>query len=217
MKMSRRLALATLLAVPALASGGCALFGWFAAQFAPPQKVEAVYKPPSGKTILVFVDDLSNPVSYEPVKAELTNRLNEKLVENDIAAETVPYERLLNLMAATPNFNQLRIPTIGRELDADLVLYVEIVGFCLKDSQVSPLWNGKLSTRVKIVDSQEGRLWPVDRFEGYPLEPVETGTVDNPSTSYGAELAEILAEQMADSIAKLFYDHEVAAEMPFKD
>ena len=193
------------------------MIGWIVAQFAPPQKVDAIYTLPSDKTILVFVDDLINPVSYEPIKIELTERLNAKLIEQGIAAEVVPYEELLNVMASTPGFNQLHIPTVGQKMDADLVLYVEVVNFSLKDSDVSPLWHGKFKTKVKIVDSQEGRLWPEDRPGGYPVEPVETRPAENPSSSYGSELAEILAERMADSIVRLFNDHEVPQRKPFDD
>lgn len=217
MRTIQRLFLVILLTASTFSLGGCAVFGWFVAQFSPPQKVDAVYTPPSGKTILVFVDDLANPVSYEPIKAELTKRLNKKIIENEIAAEVVPYEELLNLMAATPGFNQLHIPTVGRKLDADLVLYVEIVRFCLKDNEVSPLWHGELKTKVKIVDSRQGRLWPDDRPGGYPVEPVETRPAENPSSSYGSELTEILAERMANTISQIFYDHKVSREMPFKD
>lgn len=195
----------------ALAIAGCAGVSWFVAAFSPPQKVKALYKPPKGKRFLVFVDDITHPVAYEPLKRQLTERLNKQLLTNKIAGETIKYERLLDLMAATPSFNQLTVVPIGQKLDAELVLYVIIEDFALKESEVSPLWRGTLKTTVRIVDvnARPPTLWPTDRAEGYPVERVQTPSIDEPSPTYSEEVAKMLAEKMADKIAKLFYDHEV--------
>jgi len=204
------------LVAPALL-GGCTLANWFVAVFSPPQKVKALYKPPKDKSYLVFVDDLLCPVTYEPIKRELTESLSEQLIEHGIAASTVPYEDLLDLMAANSNFNSMHVPTVGRKLGADMVLYVQIDEFALKDDQASPLWKGLLRVTVKIVDSDAGRLWPPDRPGGYPLSAIETPQTEHPSPAYGTELASLLADKAADRITKLFYEHEVPAQPFGKD
>lgn len=191
---------------------GCAVFSWVVAQFAPPQKVKALYKPPEKKKYLVFVDDLRQEMTYEPVKRQLTRQLNKQLIEHKIAKEVVPYERLVNLSVATPEFNSLSVPTVGRKLKADVVLYVEITKFSVRDDEVSPLWHGVLAVSVKIVDPEVGRIWPEDRESGYPVDQVETPLTDDPSPSYGVELSGILAKDMADKIVKMFYDHRVPAQ-----
>jgi len=208
------LALLTLvLAAAVVGTGGCTpVIGWFANAFAPPQKVKALYKPPPGKTVLVFVDDMLSPVSYERVKAELTGRLNRQLAEHGIAGKTIGYDELLVLISATPNFNELAISEVGRKLGADVVLYVQITGFSLKDEEGMPLWRGRLATAVRFVGVEAGRLWPEDRQGGYPVEPVEIPPSSHPSPTYGEALSKMLAEKMADSIAKLFYDHEISAQ-----
>jgi len=200
-----------LLAAPlAISLCGCAFISWSVAQFSPPQEVKAIYKPPAGKTILVFVDDILHPVGYEPVKAELTERLNEQLTTQNTAGETIPYERLLNLIAATPQFDQLSISEVGRRLGADIVLYVQVEEFSLKDSPASPLWRGRFAATVRMVDVEVGRLWPEDRPGGYPVEPVEISARQETSPTYGAKLARDLAESLAEKIAKLFYDHSTS-------
>ena len=205
----------TLLLIPAvcLVLGGCQpIIGWMVNAFAPPKQVEALYEPPAKKKILVFVDDLRNPVSYEPVKGELTDRLNDQLTAHRIAGQTVTYEDLLRLIAATPNFNELAVGEVGQRLGADIVLYVEIDEFSLRDAEDNPLWQGRLSTKVRMVDVLGGRLWPEDRPDGYPLEPVETPATSHLSASYGEQLSRDLAALMADRIAKLFHKHKVSAE-----
>ena len=208
-----------LAAVVAGAAAGCGpVIGWFVNAFAPPQKVKAVYQPPKGKKMLVLVDDIRNPVSYEPVKRELTERLNRQLEENKVAAQTVPYQSVLDLVTASTSFHELSVVDVGQKLGADLVLYVHVDRFSVKDDEASPLWQGRLEATVRMVDVQRGlaekrpRLWPEDRDEGYVVEPVETQPESHPSENYGEQLAETMAEQMADRIAKLFYDHEVRAQ-----
>ncbi|MDY6913304.1 MAG: hypothetical protein SVT52_02445 [Planctomycetota bacterium] len=193
------------------AVGGCAVVSWFVAQFAPPQKVKALYKPPKGKTLLVFVDDLGQEVTYAPIKGKLTEKLNKLLVAKGVAGQTVDYDRLVDLSIAASDFNRLAVCEVGQKLGADIVLYVWIDKFSLKDTEASPLWRGQFGTTVRLVDTEAGRLWPQDRL-GYPVKPVETPRIDNASPTYGTELVDILAERMADRITKLFHDHRVPAQ-----
>jgi len=202
-----RLALTGALAAGCCCLASCQMFSWMVAAMAPPKPVPAVYEPPQDKTILVFVDDIRNPVSYEPLKAQLSRRLSDLLVEHEVARQTVAYEKLRDLALSTPDFNQWHIPTVGEKLQADLVLYVEIDRFTLREGAQGPLWQGRLETRVKIVDSRKGRIWPEDRPNGFPVKPATTEPEANFSEDYGAVLASKLANEMAERIAKLFYAH----------
>jgi len=192
--------------------GGCGPFiAWVANAFAPPQKVPALYRPPSGKKFLVFVDDILNPVGYEPIKSELTRGLNRQLKDSRIAADAVSYEDVLTLKSSTPEFNRLSVSEIGQKLGADIVLYVKIDRFSLKDNEATPLWQGRLHTTVRLVAVGVGRLWPDDRPEGYPVEPLEPPAETHPSPNYGEVLSKALAQQMAERITNLFCDHEISA------
>lgn len=209
------LVLLTLAPVPALS--GCAVVAWTVAAWTPPKKVPAECKVPENKTILVFVDDIIHEVVYEPVKMELTVQLNKQLVEHKVAGRTVKYDRLLDLIAAAPKFNRLSVSEVGQKLGADIVLYVQVDKFSLKDSNVSPLWHGQLQTTVRIVEVGKGRLWPKDRPAGHTVEPLDIPTSDETSRGYGSKLARIMARQMAHRIAKLFYEHKEAREGTLRD
>jgi len=208
----RTAALTGMLAALAMCHGSCMLFAWMAAQFAPPKKVAAQFEPPKGKALLVFVDDILNPVSYEPVKIELTRRLNENLVAHDVAGKTISYDRLADLVASTPDFNLLAVSEVGQKLGADLVLYVRIDSFGLKDKAADQLWRGELAVTVRLVDVTQGRLWPKNRPAGYSMPAVETPTAVQSSETQEQEITDALAAQMADQIAKLFYKHETPHE-----
>ena len=211
MKLSAWRNVGLLLLLPLAATlCGCPLMAWTAAQFTPPKKVPAKYKPPKNKTFLVFVDDYYHLVEYEPLKADLTNQLNRQLREHKIAGEVIEYDKLLDLIENTPHFDNLSTAEVGRRLRADIVLYVLIDRFSLKESEANPLWQGKLGTTVRLVDVRKGRLWPTDRLSGYPVPTVELPPASSDSPSFDAQLSRILAWRMADRIAKLFYEHKVS-------
>ncbi len=202
---------AGLMSVAAGCSG--AGVGWFAALFKGPEKVKATYEPPKDKKFLVFVDDLANPLSYEPIKRELSERLNKLLVENKVAADVVSYEQLLTLSMTDKKFNQLGVWNVGRRLGADIVMFIEVKEFRLKEYQDTELWQGNFAVEVRLIDcnapKDNVRLWPTDREKGYPVGPVETEAREESAASHGVEVANELADKMADKIDKLFHDYEV--------
>jgi len=209
--MTRRMsaALAVLLTPLAIHNCSCAVVAWTAAQFGPKAKIAAQYEPPTGRRILVFVDDMEHPVSYPPIKIRLTRILNGLLVANDVAAQTVRYERLADLISATPRFNELSIAEVGRKVDAEIVLYVRVDQFALKDQATMDLfWRGQFQTTVRMVHVVDGPLWPRDRPAGHMVDKVETRPKSTDSDTDADEITKILASKMADRIAKLFYEHK---------
>jgi hypothetical protein len=187
---------------------GCAAVGWLAAQ-TPPDDIEAKFEMPAEKVILVLVDDPAHLVDYAPIKYDLTKRVNERLEELDLAKQTVSYSRLMRLVASTNDFNNMSIAEIGKKLSADLVLYVQIEEFQLKNETTSTIWQGKLGTAVRVVSVKEGRLWPKDLIGGYPVKGVETPAQESgPFSQFGQKLSRQMADEMADNIVKLFYKHK---------
>ncbi len=212
--MTVRLKTAPALAVLAagLMLSGCqAIFVGLEKMF-PKEKVSALYKLPGNKTVLVFPDDLQNPVSYPPVKRQLSLQLSDILKRQRIAAQTVAYEKLVDLRSSEPQFNLMGICKIGRKLGADLVVYVNIEQFTLKDNPVDTLWRGRLAGRIKVVDVLKGRLWP-DESAGYPVRVVAP-LAESTSDTFGGELAKKLADDFAVEVAQLFHDHYVERGRP---
>lgn len=201
-------AFAALLGLLAMSNAACAIPAVIAAKFAPPKKVPPEFELPKGKNVLVFVDDMLNPVSYEPIKIQLTSRLNEHLVAHEVAAKTVSHDRLAALIAATPSFNLLSVSEVGQKLGADVVLYVRVDDFALKDVGAQQLWRGRIETTVRMVGVEAGRLWPKGRIAGHTMPPVEKPITVQASDSYADDLTNEMAAEMADKIAKLFYEHE---------
>ncbi len=213
-----RAGLAALLVLAAGLSGCGQLMGYMGHVLAGPETVEARYEIPSDARLLVFVDDIKNPLSYPEVKRRIGRRVGEHLTHEDhrVVKEIVPQRDLIALVAGDPEFYTLSIAEVGNKVGADIVLYVHIDRFQLREDPASPIWKGRLEASALLVDVHEGmqrgqpRLWPTDRLEGQPVEPpATTPSEQDPSPRYGIELTNRLCDQMADRIAKLFYDHEV--------
>lgn len=192
----------------AVTLAGCGAVPWLTWQLTPAETVAATYKPPAGKTILVFPDDMLHPINYEPVKQILATEISKQLVESKVAGLTIPYQNLAELEATTPGFNKLSVSEVGQKLGAHIVLYVHIDKFSLKDNEANPLWHGKLETTVRMVEVNKGLLWPKDRPSGWPIEPLDIPTSET-SKTYDTRLARTLAQRMAGRIVNLFRKHTV--------
>jgi len=189
---------------------GCQMAPWLAWFFAKPEKVEPVCTIPPDVKMLVLISDLelSETADCAAIKRSLTENLNEQLLEHEVATEVVSYEELLDFIAAEPTFHQLSFGEIAEKLGADLVLYVRLKQFKLRDTAISTLWRGELDVRVKLVDKNDITLFPVDTPLGHAAR-VEFSDERDESETYGATLTDMLGSEMADRIAKLFYQHEV--------
>jgi len=210
--MSRFSATASLaLAAVALsAAPGCQIIGLFQA----PKSVEAVYELPEDRRILVLVEDREHAGDFEVLKRLVTQQLNAQLLAHDLAEEVVPYDELMRLRWTTPDWTSVGVSNLGMKLGADLVLYVDIEEFHLREHSNDVLWTGRFKTAVHVTrsgdaSSGECRLWPpLSRGKGYPVR-IERDPITSFSPTFGQRLQESLAAEMADKIAKLFYEHEL--------
>lgn len=210
-KQNTPLILPAVMAVTAvIVLAGCTtpLISYIAGQLQRPKKVEAKYELPGGKVVLVLVENRTDARSYENIKRKLTNALNAQLVEQGLASSTIPYDDIMRFRLSTPGYHRMKITEVCSRLGADLVIYVHIDRFLLKDD-TSDVWRGQIATTV-FVKNRNSRLWPDDLPGGYVVKPIERRPSTSSSPTYGDRLAGLLAGQMADRIAKLFYDHRLS-------
>ena len=203
---------AAVVAVMLLAVPGCAWIAWTAHLLAPNEKIEPVCTIPPDVRLLVYVSDLelSETVDCAAIKRHLTDSLNEELLAHEVVADVVNYDELLDFIADEPTFYQMSFGDIAKGLDAELVLYVRLKHFSLRDDETSLLWQGNLDVVVALKDTDDHMLWPTDEPSGHPIDPPVSISRDRQEfQSYGVKLTEELAAEMADRIARLFYEHEV--------
>ena len=198
---------AAILLIAIVTCRGCAVVAFTVAAFAPPQVKSAAFELPKDKVILVFVDDLANPIDYETLKHELTKGINSRLIKNAEIKKTVRYEDLFRLIASRPDFNKLSVNQVAQQLNADVIIYVSIDKFSLGENRKINLWHGKFGTTVRVVTSSGKQLWPTDLSDGLKMPDVVMPQNVDHSPTYGVTLCSEMAEIMADRIAKLFYKH----------
>ena len=170
-------------------------------------KIEAKYKLPGGKVVLVLAENRTDARSHESIKRKFTNAMNAELVKRKLARKTISYDDLMEFRLRTPGYHQMAIKDICRQLKADLVIYVHIDKFVLRDD-TSDVWRGQIGATVFVKD-HDNRLWPEDLPKGHEVKPIERRASTDSSHNYGDRLTDLLAIQMADRIAKLFYDHQL--------
>ncbi|HPS53692.1 MAG TPA: hypothetical protein PLK08_09080 [Phycisphaerae bacterium] len=186
--------------------GGCAAVGWFASLF-PTADLPAQYEIPKDQSVLVLVEDPKNIVTYSPIKYELARSVNKLLEEHKACSELISPDSVLHLKSSCTEFSQLSTAEIGKKLDADLVLYIQITTFQLKDSPYDPVWNGKMGATVRVISVNDGRLWPKDTLGGYPVDDVVRDRHMDTSDNYTEKLSADMAEELAQNIGELFYPH----------
>jgi len=209
--------LVTVLCLLAVSTAGCQVFAWAVVVFFPKPKVPAMYEFDNDLRVLVFPDNPHCPLEYPYIRDQLAEKLNHRLTQQDLVADTVPFESLrihqeqMDRRYRLTEGQPAPLDALASKVGADAVLYIDIRQFSLRNTPEAPLWTGKLGVMVQVVDAQNQRLWPaMDQAEGYPVS-VQIAPTANDSTTYGLTLTEKLAERMAEQISQLFYEHRPAS------
>ena len=196
----------------ALLSGCTARSGQFlyAMGFGKAPKIEAEFTL-TDQPILIFVDDVHERFDWPQAEQHIFEELSQALLRNKAAHKIIPIETLSHVRQSMETFEKRGCREIGEQSGATQVLWLEVREF-LADEQFSDASNAAFITvSVKVIDVTEKesrtrvRLWP----------PSPEGRVISANLS-GAEVAEAkskdevskkLAEELGDSVSKLFYEH----------
>ncbi|MCE5327020.1 MAG: hypothetical protein LLG01_11475 [Planctomycetaceae bacterium] len=206
MRRFRAITIAMLGAMLTCTAGCMDAVGWWAEMFTPASTDPALYPVPKNKTILVFPDDYYSRLKSDATRGTFANELNKFLMENNVAASTIPFNKLQEV-ENTPGFEKLSVDQVGRQVGADLVMYVLFDRMSLKDDNQSDLWHGHLALRVRVVDAKTGAcLWPTDRRDGWPIEAVDIAPTST-AADYGLVLEQELVVEAAKRVTYLFCEH----------
>lgn len=212
-----RAAAITALAAIALGSlGGCEGIAFLSALGG--EKVKAAY-PLADRPTLVLVEDpnqrLGNPALTSVIGANASHLL---LSEEVLAkANRVPQKAIGELQVRLgTDYGKTPIDQIGRLLEAEQVIHVVVQSVSLETAP--GVYRPTAVVDVKLIDAAEGkRLYPgTSQFAdpavpamGHPIK-VETTvrTAGTGGRGVRAVLARELAEEVGQSVARLFFDHK---------
>jgi hypothetical protein len=152
--------------VSALLGGGCGVISRLGTPTRYEKKVPAEYDitKRKGEKILVLVKQPLWLDAQENLRFYLTGAMNAGFVGR-MKWETenlVSYEQLSKFRSARSDFSLLSPARAGKELGADMVLFVMVEDFELNRVEDAGLYKGALAVQTVLFDAAGGnKLWPV--------------------------------------------------------
>jgi hypothetical protein len=148
-----------------LACSGCGIVSLLGTPTRHERKIPAEYDltKHGDEKILVLVEQPAWLGAEANLRYELTKGLSHRLKDRiGIDGEhLVSYDKLSRFRSSQPNFSVLSAPQIGTALKADLVLYVLIESYEMRNMDHTNLYSGSLNVRAALYESAAGeRLWP---------------------------------------------------------
>jgi hypothetical protein len=149
---------------------GCNILGALAYYFQPRQIQKPQYEFPAD-TRVALVMEAQDPRYENPVFNEaLHERVVTMLREGESRATILPWQQVIELRRAHPDFAKWSLQKIGRTLGADQVLYLRIDRLIIRPSPEHPVLAPEVDLRMKLIGVREppaqARLWPESK-EGH--------------------------------------------------
>jgi len=206
----RARSLAALVLLAGVLGAGCDQVAWILVKtvgpWVPEDKVEAECRL-GGQSVLVLVDvaDPAVASAYPRLELMVSDGICKALEREGAAGPIVPARSLAAARRTEPDFARWSVAQVGRYFNVDLVVHVELHEFRLKDSPGGNVFHGYAESTVRVVSPETGKqVWPV--LASARLVTAETLPDVQPEES--AEVATILAEGLADKIARYFYTYK---------
>ncbi len=206
----RARSLVALVFMASVLGAGCDQAAWILVKtvgpWVPEEKVEAEYRL-GGQSVLVLVDvaDPAVASAYPRLELIVSDGICKALEREGAAGPIVPVHSLAAARRTEPDFARWSVAQVGRYFNVDLVVHVELYEFRLKDSPGGNVFHGYAESAVRVVSPETGKqVWPV--LASARLVTAETMPDVQPEES--AEVATILAEGLADKIARYFYTYK---------
>ncbi|MGE3181301.1 MAG: hypothetical protein AB7N71_06700, partial [Phycisphaerae bacterium] len=187
------------LALSALLSG-CAALGSLLYFVAPRQWVEAEYEFSGGKLLALI--ESAQPGTENPVFTRgLITALEKGLKNNEVEIEVMPFEKVQSLRQRNRDFSSWSLQRVGREANANYVLYISLRQLVLLPTPDSPLVTPGvyLTSRLIEVDvpDEDAVAWPTGNKERegrelehsrQPREVLSNDTIDREARNLGLDV-----------------------------
>lgn len=211
------------LALAIVACGACALAGPAGCNIGAPAayaifgpgKIDAEHTLAKTRTV-VFVDDRQNVLPRTALRAMIGEKISQDLIGQELIATAVrPADAIAATRQREDGSKPMSIAAIGRELECQQVIYVQITGFNLTGDGGIGGGAGATPTAmasIKVIDVvNNARTFPPgDAKQGRDLvaklREVDREELATVAKRRGVE--DRLAMELGDQIGKLFYEHE---------
>jgi hypothetical protein len=210
-----RLIVMLVLGLP-LALAGCKPIAALGILMSPRQWQKAEFELTTGR--LAIVMDSARATEANPVfERTLHEGIAEYLRDNKVPSHVIPYDDVIRLRQAHADFASWSLQRIGRELDADQVLSVQIDRLRARPATNPPVVSPHVELRLKVVGVSDAgpRLWPDKnadpngRTVTHDRQAREADTVDAIDTETTK-----LARETAYYVARYFYKYDTEENPP---
>ena len=172
--------------------------------------IEAQFRLTS-EPIMVFVDDIHEKMGWPQAERYVFDELSQALLRNEAAQKIIPLETVDQLRQTVEDFDRRGCRELGELAGASQVLWLEVRDFLADEQIATPSDAAYVSVSVKVIDVTQTesrtrvRLWPMSP-DGHI---VTVGLAGAEVTEAGSQdkISKALAEELAEEVAKLFYDH----------
>lgn len=162
---------------------------------------------------VVFVDDPRNTLPDRNLRRFIGDKIAQELMINNVLTTTISSADAMAVARGDKHGKRMAIEAIGSAVGAEQIIYVEMMSFTLSADNVTPRPAGLC--RIKIIDAtNRTRLFPPSdenskAAAAYPVSVTMPILSMNQyrSASGRRKINELLASQLSDQIAKVFYKH----------
>jgi hypothetical protein len=199
-----------------LSAAGCNYAGPAAYALFGPGKIEAQHQLQKVRTV-VFVDDRQNLLPRVAMRAAIGEKVSQDLIAQQAIPSAVrPADAIALTRQREDGKKPLSIAAIGRELEVQQVVYVQITGFSLEGdgSTAGTTTIGATPTataEIKVIDVVNSvRTFPSEDGPGQQVL-AKLREVDRDQFSTVAKRRAVedrLTAELGEMIGKLFYQHE---------
>ncbi|MFH1746924.1 MAG: hypothetical protein ABIG44_07750 [Planctomycetota bacterium] len=201
-----------------LVLGGCKMIGAILIMTAPPQIAKPEYELDEGR--LAIVIDMARAAQSNPVfDLALHERIVTQFRDNKVPTRVIPFEDVVQLKQSQPEYRNWSVQRIGRDLDADRVLYLRIDQLRARSDPGDPIIQLSVELRAKLIGVSEppmhARLWPnrdkeMDgRIITHSRPPKEADSLD----IIDAETVK-LGHETAYYVARCFHEYDEETNPP---
>lgn len=178
-------------------------------------EVEAQYLGIEGHSFAVVASsDRLIEANNPGITARITQRINDRLIQNAGPSFAIPSTDLLTVLYNTPQWPALPRGEVAQMLGVERLVVVEVVEYSLNEPGNKYIWDGSASCVVTVYESDSG----------YPDDPVfeRAIRVSFPDTS-GLMRTEIpeaavnteLSNRLINRVSWLFYTHKESNVIPY--
>lgn len=197
------------LIVALFAQAGCNMLAYPAmlAAEAQTEKVPAEFSRLADKKVAIVVwSDAGTLYQFPHIRLELASQLAYQMAGQLKTVSIVAPQEIADYQSRNPNWDAMPAWQIGRQFEADYVIFVEILEYSTREPRTPGLFHGMAKASVVVHDVAD----PTARWT---LTPVSADFPLRRTTSMNSDDQMVhrqLIEMLAGQITTKFYEHEVS-------